>query len=102
MEKVIAGQTVEVDEQGYMTKPDQWTEAVGEAIAGELGITLTDAHRKVIDFVRAEAAKGEELTIRKVGTSGIVDIKTLYELFPGGPLKNACKIAGLPKPKSCL
>ena len=56
----------------------------------------------MIDYIRAEHAKGTELSIRGVGTSGIVDIKKLYELFPNGPLKNACRISGLTKPKSCL
>ncbi len=102
MQKTIAGKAVDVDEQGYLTDPSAWTKDIAAALAAELGITLTDAHWKVIDWLRAEHTKGTELTIRGVGASGIVDVKTFYELFPGGPLKNACRIAGLSKPTSCL
>lgn len=102
MEKTIAGTTIQLDEQGFLTKPEQWSREVADGVAADLGITLTDAHWKVIDYLRAEHEKGVELTIRKVGASGVTDLKTFYGLFPGGPLKNACRIAGLPKPKSCL
>ena len=102
MQRTIVGQVVDVDEQGYLTNPDQWTKEIATAIAAELGITLTDAHWKVIDYLRAERASGKELSIRGVATSGVTDIKAFYLLFPGGPLKNACRIAGLTKPTSCL
>ncbi len=56
----------------------------------------------MLNWLREQHYQGQEVNIRKVGKSGIVDIKQFYQLFPGGPLKNASKIAGLEKPTSCL
>jgi len=71
-------------------------------MAKEEGIDLSDKHFEVLEFLRAANEKGETLTIRRVGKSGIVDIKGLYKLFPGGPLKFSSKFAGIPKPASCV
>ena len=65
-------------------------------------INLTDKHFEVLDFLREKHTAGEVLTIRKVGNSGITNIKEMYQLFPGGPLKYSSKIAGIPKPSSCV
>ena len=101
-EKTFAGVTVQVNDEGYMTDMKQWTKEIAHEIAKEEGISLTDKHFKVLEFLREKHAAGENLTIRRVGTSGIVDIKELYVLFPGGPLKYSSKIAGIPKPMSCV
>ncbi len=101
-QKTIAGQTIEVNDEGYMTDASQWNREVAAALAKEGGIELTDKHYEVLDFLRAANEKGETLTIRRVGKSGIVDIKGLYQLFPGGPLKYSSKYAGIPKPASCV
>ena len=100
--KLIAGKEIDVNEEGYLTEPSQWTKEIAEEIAKEEGITLTDKHYALIHYLRENFQKGIPLTIRKVGTSGIVDIKGLYELFPGGPLKKSSRIAGIPKPVSCV
>lgn len=102
MQKEIAGQQVDVDIEGYLTNPDQWNGDIAQAIAGELNIELTQTHWDVLNWLREQHYQGQEVNIRKVGKSGIVDIKQFYQLFPGGPLKNASKIAGLKKPTSCL
>jgi len=101
-QKTIAGQTIEVNDEGYMTNASQWTREIAAGLAKEGGIDLTDKHFEVLEFLRTTSEKGETLTIRKVGKSGIVDIKGLYQLFPGGPLKLASKFAGIPKPASCV
>jgi tRNA 2-thiouridine synthesizing protein E len=101
-QKTIAGQSVEVNDEGYMVDPSQWNKEIAAEMAKEEGIDLTDKHYEVLEFLRAANEKGETLTIRRVGKSGIVDIKGLYGLFPGGPLKYSSKFAGIPKPASCV
>ena len=100
--KTIAGAQVNVSEEGYLEDMDQWNENIAKEIAGEIGIELTDKHFEVLNYLREKTEAGEALTIRKVGKSGITDIKGLYKLFPKGPLKYASKIAGSPKPASCV
>jgi len=98
----LANKMVDVTPEGYLTDPGQWDKAIAMAIADDLKIPLTDKHFEVIAFLREKHLAGEGLTIRKVGKSGIVDVKGLYKLFPGGPLKYSSKIAGIPKPASCV
>lgn len=102
MEKTIAGVNVTVNEEGYLENPEQWTKEIAVEIAKEEGIELTDKHFEVLDYLRNQFQAGESLSIRKAGKSGIVDIKGLYQLFPGGPLKKSSRIAGIPKPASCV
>jgi len=100
--KNYSGKTIEVTDEGYLVNPKDWTPEIASEIAKENGINLTEKHFAVINFMRQKYENGETLTIRSVGKSGIVDIKGFYELFPGTPLKLASKIAGLPKPSSCV
>lgn len=103
MKQTIAGTEVDVNEEGYLTDMNQWTKEMAPKIAKSLDINeLSDRHWAVIEWLRQQVAAGVELSIRKVGDSGVVDIKEFYALFPNGPLKNACKISGLKKPTSCL
>ncbi|MEN8156032.1 MAG: TusE/DsrC/DsvC family sulfur relay protein [Bacteroidota bacterium] len=101
-QKTFAGVTVEVNDEGYMTDPSQWNKEIAAELAKEEGIELTDKHYEVLEFLRNANENGVTLTIRRVGKSGITDIKGLYQLFPGGPLKFSSKIAGIPKPASCV
>lgn len=101
-QKTYAGVAVEVTDEGYLTDSKQWSREIALEIAKESDLKLTEKHYQVLDFIRDRAAKGEALTIRSIGKSGIVDIKGFYELFPGAPLKLASKIAGIPKPVSCV
>jgi tRNA 2-thiouridine synthesizing protein E len=102
MEKTIAGKTIAVNEEGYLTDFSQWNKEIGEEIAKENNIALTPKHWEVIHYVQDEFKKESPLSIRKIGKSGVVDIKEFYALFPVGPLKTATKIAGIPKPASCI
>ena len=103
MKKTIAGTEIDVNEEGYLTDPSQWNEQIAAVIATEEGIgALTDAHMKVVNYLREQQAKGAALTIRSMGKSGVVTTKELYDLFPGGPLKKSSKIAGIPKPVGCI
>ena len=101
-QKTIAGKTIDLNDEGYLVDASQWNREIAAELAREDGIELTDKHYKVLEFLRESNAKGETLTIRKVGKSGIVDIKGLYKLFPGGPLKHSSRYAGIPKPASCV
>jgi len=101
-QKTIAGKTVEVTDEGYLVNPSDWTKEIAVEMAKEDGLELGDDHFKVLDYLRDAIEKGEALSIRKVGKSGIVDIKGLYKLFPGGPLKLSSKYAGIHKPTSCV
>ena len=100
--KTYAGQAVEINDEGYMVDPSQWNKEIAAEMAKEEGIELSEKHYEVLEFLRNANAKGEMLTIRRVGKSGITDIKGLYKLFPGGPLKFSSKFAGIPKPASCV
>ena len=103
MKKNIAGTEIDVNEEGYLTDASQWNEQIAAVIATEEGIgALTDAHMKVVNYLREQQAKGAALTIRSMGKSGVVTTKELYDLFPGGPLKKSWKIAGIPKPVGCI
>jgi dissimilatory sulfite reductase related protein len=91
-----------VNAEGYLLDYQIWTPEWAHETALSLGIVLTDKHFAVLNWLRKKQSEGVPLTIRKVGASGIVDIKGFYELFPGGPLKVSSKIAGIPKPVSCI
>ncbi|MCD6180313.1 MAG: TusE/DsrC/DsvC family sulfur relay protein [Bacteroidales bacterium] len=101
-EKTIAGKTINLTDEGYLEDSSQWSKEVATELAKEEGIELTEKHFEVLEFLRKEDAAGAALSIRKVGKSGIVDIKQLYQLFPGGPLKLSSKFAGIGKPTSCV
>jgi tRNA 2-thiouridine synthesizing protein E len=102
MEKTIAGKTVHVNEEGYLTDFSEWNKEIGEALANEYHIQLSARHWDVISFLQDQYKKEIPLSIRKIGGSGVVDIKEFYQLFPAGPLKISSKIAGIPKPASCI
>jgi TusE/DsrC/DsvC family sulfur relay protein len=102
MEKQLAGKAITVNEEGYLTNFAQWDKSIGEAIANEVNIVLTPRHWEVINYLQEEHKNEVALSIRRIGKSGIVDIKEFYALFPNAPLKTATKIAGIPKPASCI
>jgi dissimilatory sulfite reductase related protein len=101
-QKTYSGTTVDVNEEGYFTNPSQWTKEIAVEIAKEENLTLTEQHFAIIDFLRKRFLAGEALSIRSINHSGVIDVKTFYQLFPGAPLKKATKIAGIPKPASCV
>lgn len=102
MERDIAGKTIAVNAEGYLTDFSQWDKSIGEALAIENNIEMTPRHWEVITYLQQEFQNNVPLSIRKIGKSEVVDIKEFYQLFPQGPLKTATKIAGIPKPVSCL
>lgn len=104
------GQSFETDEEGYITDISLWSEGLADLIAQDESIAMTNEHWEVVNFLReyyeeyqvAPAVRVLTKAIKKKlgadkGNSGY-----LYELFPYGPAKQACKIAGLPKPTGCV
>jgi dissimilatory sulfite reductase related protein len=102
-EKQIAGVTLDVDEEGYLTNHTQWTPDIAVALAQEEGIELTPAHWKVLEFIDKDfREKGVVPGMRRMNKIGGIPTKDLYNLFPNGPIKKAARIAGYPKPVSCV
>lgn len=101
-QKTFADVTVDVNEEGYFTNPAQWSKEIAVEIAKEEGVVLTAQHYAIMEFLRSKYLGGEALSIRSINHSGVIDVKTFYQLFPGAPLKKATKIAGIPKPVSCI
>lgn|SRR5690606_23509786 len=102
METTLAGYKLNVNEEGYLTDFSQWTKEIGEEIAKQEGIEMTDRHWEVIKWLQDQVQADVALSIRGIKKSNVLDIKEFYALFPGGPLKISTKIAGVPKPKSCI
>jgi tRNA 2-thiouridine synthesizing protein E len=102
-QKQIAGVTVSVNEEGYLTDHTQWNRDVATALAQEERIELTPAHWKVLEFIDKDfREKGVVPGMRRMNKIGGIPTKDLYNLFPNGPIKKAARIAGYPKPVSCV
>ncbi len=100
----ICGEIIEVNEEGFMTNPNQWNKDIAVEIAREEGIAdLTPDHWKVIEYCRQSATStGKAPTIRTITMNAGVSTKELFTLFPKGPAKKVAKIAGLGKPEGCV
>ncbi len=103
-QKQIGTTVIDVDDEGFMTDLSQWTKEIAEALAQEEGIAeMIPGHWKVVEYLQKEFKEsGQAPTIRKINKSGVMPTKELYELFPGGPIKKAARIAGLKKPVGCV
>ena len=100
----LAGKPLDVDEDGFISDGAQWTEEVAKALATTEGIeNLTEEHWKVIHFLRDYFQKFKVAPpIRMLCKQTGFQLKYIYQLFPTGPAKGACKLAGLPKPTGCV
>jgi len=99
----IAGHTVHVNEEGFLTDPSEWDEQLAKSLAGQIGLDLTEEHWKAIRFLRDDyATQGETATLRRISTVGSIPTKTLFQLFPQKPAKKLAYVAGLPKPHGCV
>ncbi len=102
-ETTIAGVEVAVDDEGFMTEYDQWTEDIAKALAANIGIELGEGHWQVIKFLREDyKEQGETPMLRRVSNVGGVPTKELFQLFPKKPAKKMSYIAGVPKPHGCV
>jgi tRNA 2-thiouridine synthesizing protein E len=102
MDLNIAGIRLDVTEDGYLTDVSQWTKEIGAEIAKNEGVVMTDRHWEVVSWLQEQVKNDVALSVRGIKNSGVLDIKEFYALFPNGPLKVSTKIAGVPKPKSCI
>ncbi|MFZ1751792.1 MAG: TusE/DsrC/DsvC family sulfur relay protein, partial [Saprospiraceae bacterium] len=87
MDKLINGKTISVTEEGFLTDFDQWDKSIAESIATENSITLSSRHWEILDYIQDQYKNEVALSIRRIGKSGVVDIKEFYQLFPMAPLK---------------
>ena len=95
---------VEVDDDGFIQQPELWNEQLALALAKTDGVSeLTDGHWKVIKYIRGYYHEFEIAPmIRKLCKETGFSLRAIYDLFPSGPAKGACKVAGLPKPTGCV
>jgi tRNA 2-thiouridine synthesizing protein E len=107
---IVAAQSYELDEHGYLVERGCWNKKIAEALASKENITLTAEHWQVINFLR-EFYQAHELilplriflkTLKEAHGSELGNSLKLHQLFPESPLKYACMIAGIPKPKHCM
>jgi TusE/DsrC/DsvC family sulfur relay protein len=101
---ILGGKEIEVDEDGFIQEPDKWDNAVAEDIAKtEDAFPMSEEHWKLVNYLRDYYLKyGIAPPVRMLTKQTGIDLKKIYVLFPGGPAKGACKIAGLPKPTGCV
>lgn len=99
----IAGQEVQINEEGFLTEFDEWNEDIAKELAGNIGIDLTDDHWAVIKWLREDyKEKGETATTRRVQNAGGFPTKQQFQLFPKKPARKMAYIAGVPKPHGCV
>lgn len=106
----VNGQTVEHDEEGYITNLSEWSPELAEVIAQSEDLEMNDERWEVVNFLReyydeyqiAPAVRVLIKAVKKTMGEEKGNNKYMYELFPYGPAKQACKIAGLPKPTGCV
>ena len=106
----LNGVTYEADEEGYLTDISAWSPELAELIAQDENIEMGNDAWEVVNFLRDYYEKYQIAPAVRVLTKAVKKMlgpekgnsKYLYELFPYGPAKQACKIAGLPKPTGCV
>jgi len=100
----LGGKDVEIDEDGFIQDPEIWNEDVAKDLAKTEGVeSMGEDHWKLVHYLRDYYLKfGIAPMIRKLCKETGFDLKYVYEMFPSGPAKGACKVAGLPKPTGCV
>jgi TusE/DsrC/DsvC family sulfur relay protein len=100
----LGGKNLEIDEDGFIQDPNAWDENVAADLAKTEGVEkLTDEHWKLVNYLRNYYLEfGIAPMIRKLCKETGFKLNKVYELFPSGPAKGACKVAGLPKPTGCV
>lgn len=101
--KTIAAKVVQVNDEGFLTNPSEWTRDIAIEIAKEEGLgEMGDTHWKIIEFCRQNATNGKSPTMRTITNGTGITTKDLFALFPKGPAKKVARISGLGKPEGCV
>lgn len=100
----VGDTTLEIDEDGFIQEPEQWNKDVAVALAKTEGVEdMGEDHWHLVNYLRDYYMKyGVAPMIRKLCKETGFKLNKVYELFPSGPAKGACKVAGLPKPTGCV
>ena len=100
----LGGLELEIDEDGFIQEPEKWNKNVAEDLAKtENASPMGNDHWKLVNYLRNYYLEfGIAPPIRMLTKETGLDLKYIYQLFPSGPAKGACKIAGLPKPTGCV
>ncbi|MDH3690531.1 MAG: TusE/DsrC/DsvC family sulfur relay protein [Gammaproteobacteria bacterium] len=106
----VNGKSIDTDEEGYLKNLSDWSSEVCEKMASVDSCPLTANHWEVIQFLREyyeeyQVAPAIRILVKAIGRKlgkDKANTKYLYELFPYGPAKQACRYAGLPKPTNCI
>jgi len=101
----VVGKKIELNEEGFMANPKEWNEEIAKTLGKvEEGLdVLTEDHWAVINYIRGYYLEKELAPmVRKICKNTGLKLKYIFELFPSGPAKGACKLAGLPKPDGCV
>lgn len=100
----LNGVTVEIDDDGFLLDPASWSEDIARSLAVAEGIDeLNDEHWRVIAYLRKYYELNEVApNLSTLCKEADCTLKRIYQLFPAGPAKGACKVAGLPKPRGCI
>ena len=100
----LAGEMIEVDEDGFIQDPSRWNKNIAVALARIESVDdMTDDHWKLVNYLREYYLQyGIAPMIRRLCKETGFKLKEIYDMFPSGPAKGACKVAGLPKPTGCV
>ncbi|HUL00389.1 MAG TPA: TusE/DsrC/DsvC family sulfur relay protein [Nitrospirota bacterium] len=106
----IDGKELELDDDGFLKNQDEWSTDIASYFAKAENIEMTHYHWEIVNYLREyykyyQVAPMVRVLVKEIGKKFGPEkgnIKYLYELFPGGPAKQACKIAGLPRPTGCI
>jgi tRNA 2-thiouridine synthesizing protein E len=104
MKFIVNKDAAEQDADGHLLDLSEWNETIGQTLAQQEGVEMSDAHWEVVRFLRNYYTKHGRIPARKM--TEVLDTayaskggrKYLYRLFPKGPVTQASRIAGLPMP----
>jgi dissimilatory sulfite reductase related protein len=100
----VNGKQYEVDEDGFLQSPEIWNREVALDFATTEGLSdLSEGHWRIVDYIRVYWQENDIAPmVRRICKDTGFKLSDIYDMFPSGPAKGACKVAGLPKPTGCV